>query len=130
MPRILPAAEFNHDEGDALGILLVNLGTPDAPTSRSVRRYLREFLSDPRIVELPRWLWWLILHGYILRVRPAKSAKAYRKIWTENGSPLLVNSEALTRSVAEKISGRLRGNVIVELAMSYGRPSIPAALDR
>ncbi|HSD68463.1 MAG TPA: ferrochelatase [Woeseiaceae bacterium] len=130
MPRILPSAEFRHDEGDALGIVLVNLGTPDAPTSRSVRRYLREFLSDPRIVELPRWLWLLILYGYILRVRPARSAKAYRKIWTEKGSPLLVNSEALTRSVAMKVSGRLRGNVMVELAMSYGRPSIPAALDR
>ena len=130
MPRILPADEFHHDKGDALGVLLVNLGTPDAPTSAAVRRYLREFLSDPRIVELPRWLWWLILHGYILRVRPARSAKAYRKIWTERGSPLLLNSQALTQSVARKLSARLKGNVQVELAMSYGRPSIPAAVDR
>jgi ferrochelatase len=130
MPRILPSAEFHHDNADVFGVLLVNIGTPDAPSAIAVRRYLREFLSDPRIVELPRWLWWLILHGYILRVRPARSAKAYRKIWTDRGSPLLLNSQALTASVAEKLGARFRGNVQVEVAMSYGNPSIPGALDR
>jgi ferrochelatase len=129
MPRILPAAEFRHDRAEALGVLLVNLGTPEAPTSGAVRRYLGEFLADPRIVELPRWLWWLILHGVILRIRPARSAKAYRKIWTERGSPLLLNSLALARSVAAKLSGQLQGNVRVELAMSYGSPSIQSALE-
>lgn len=130
MPGILDAKDFHHDKADALGVLLVNLGTPDAPTASAVRRYLGEFLSDPRIVELPRILWWLILHGYVLRVRPARSARAYRKIWTDDGSPLLLNSQALARSVARKLAGQLHGNVQLELAMSYGSPSIPAALER
>ncbi len=130
MSRILPSAEFHHDQGGALGVLLVNLGTPDAPSGAAVRRFLREFLSDPRIIELPRWLWWLILHGFVLRVRPSRSAKAYRKIWTERGSPLLFNSQALTQSIASKLSARLKGKVQVELAMSYGSPSITTALDR
>lgn len=130
MPGILDTTDFRHDRADALGVLLVNLGTPDAPTASAVRRYLREFLSDPRIVELPRLLWWFILHGFILRVRPARSARAYQKIWTDEGSPLLLNSQALARSVAGKLAGRLHGNVHVELAMSYGSPSIPDALER
>jgi ferrochelatase len=130
MSRILSPADFRHDRATALGVLLVNLGTPAAPTAAAVRRYLAEFLADPRIVELPRWLWWLILHGFILRVRPARSARAYRKIWTEQGSPLLLNSLALTESVAAKLPGLLDGPAHVELAMSYGSPSIPEALDR
>jgi ferrochelatase len=130
MPSILDTSNFHHDESEALGILLVNLGTPDAPTASAVRRYLREFLWDPRIVELPRPVWWLILHGYILRVRPARSARAYAKVWTEEGSPLLLNSQALATSVAQKLEGKLHGKIHVELAMSYGSPSIPAALER
>ena len=87
-----PMARFNHlpqyEHGlpEALGVLVVNLGTPDAPTADAVRRYLAEFLFDPRVVEIPRPIWWLILHGYILRTRPARSAEAYEKIWTEQGS--------------------------------------------
>ena len=69
-------------------VLLVNLGTPDAPTASAVRRYLAEFLGDSRVVDLPRWLWWPVLHGVILRIRPARSARLYRAIWTERGSPL------------------------------------------
>ena len=76
-------------------VLLVNLGTPEAPTATAVRRYLAEFLSDPRVIETPRWLWWPILHGVILRIRPARSAHAYSSIWTEQGSPLLVHSREL-----------------------------------
>ncbi len=114
---------------DALGVLLVNLGTPDAPTARDVRRYLAEFLTDPRVVETPRWLWWPILHGYILRFRPARSAKNYRKIWTDQGSPLLVHSRAIAAKLAARLTAWLAGNVHVALGMSYGEPSLAAALD-
>ena len=113
---------------ERLGVLIANLGTPDAPTPAAVRRFLAEFLWDPRVVEAPRWLWWLALNGVILRVRPRKSARAYREIWTEAGSPLLVNSRALTAAVRERLSPDL--NATVALGMSYGSPSIPSALDQ
>lgn len=108
-------------------VLLVNLGTPDAPTAPAVRRYLAEFLSDPRVIETPRWLWWPILHGVILRVRPARSAHAYSSIWTEQGSPLLVFSRAVTEKLAATFA---REGVIVELAMRYGNPSIHDVIAR
>ena len=82
---------FSHDQAGRIGVLLVNLGTPDAPDTASVRRYLAEFLSDPRVVEAPRWLWRLILHGVILRFRPSRSARAYASVWTDEGSPLMMN---------------------------------------
>lgn len=122
--------DFRHGQDSSLGILLVNLGTPDEPTTKAVRRYLKAFLSDPRVVEVPRPIWWLILNLYILRVRPAESAKAYRTIWTESGSPLLLHSRKLAETLEEKLSDDLSGNVHVELAMSYGNPSIPDALAR
>ena len=84
-------------------LLLLNTGSPDAPEASAVRRYLAEFLSDERVIELPKWKWWPILHGIILRVRPAKSAERYRGVWTEDGSPLLVH----TKSIAEKLGRRL-----------------------
>lgn len=115
---------------ESLGVLLVNLGTPDAPTPEAVRRYLAEFLSDPRVVELPRPLWWLVLHGYILRTRPAKSAAAYQKVWTEQGSPLLLHTKDVARAVQDTLSVRLSGAVHVEVGMSYGSPSIPNALQK
>ncbi len=109
-------------------VLLVNLGTPEAPTTSAVRRYLAEFLADPRIVEMPRWLWWLILNGIILRLRPRRSAHAYRKVWSEAGSPL----QAGTRAVAGRLHGALEGpsggQVVVRHAMRYGQPSVPARL--
>jgi len=108
------------------GLLLVNLGTPDAPTTPAVRRYLAEFLSDPRVLDIHPVARWLLLHGVILRTRPAKSAAAYRKVWTERGSPLLVHSQELARAVAE----RLGADWHVELAMRYGSPPLAAALDR
>lgn len=117
-----------HDAPERTAILLVNLGTPDAPTPAAVRRYLAEFLSDPRVVEIPRALWWPILHGVILRVRPAKSAAKYASIWTHEGSPLLV----WTRKQATRLLGSLgeRGHaVLVQAAMRYGQPSIAGALD-
>lgn len=130
MPHYLSAPRYEHGSPEALGVLLVNLGTPDAPDTASVRRYLKEFLSDPRVVELPRPLWWLILEGFILRVRPARSAEAYQKIWTEQGSPLLLHSQDIAKGVGDELSSRLSGAVHVELAMSYGQPSIANALDR
>jgi len=121
--------EFKHDQQPATGILLVNLGTPDAATASAVRKYLAEFLSDPRVVETPRLLWKLILHSVILRIRPAPVAKNYAKIWTEKGSPLLVESQAIADKLAEATK-KLPGPVHVELAMRYGQPSIADTLNR
>lgn len=108
------------------GLLLCNLGTPDAPTSPAVRRYLREFLSDPRVIDINPLGRWLLLNLIILPLRPRKSAEAYRKIWTEGGSPLLIHGQALVTAVRERV-GR---DFVVELGMRYGQPSIAAALDR
>src|SRR5579859_1993674 len=107
------------------GVLLVNLGTPDAPTTTALRRYLAEFLADPDVVTLPRILWLPILYLLVLRIRPAKSAEAYRRIWTKAGSPLLVNSQAL----ADKLEAALGSGFRLALGMRYGNPSIPAALE-
>lgn len=107
-----------------IGVLLVNLGTPDAPTAPAVRRYLAEFLSDPRVVEIPAIAWKPILHGVILRTRPAKSAHAYAQVWTDKGSPLA----AITAAQAAKLQARLGAEVTVDWAMRYGNPAIPARL--
>ncbi len=128
MPRFDSTPPHEHGLADSLGVLLVNLGTPDAPTSAAVRPYLQQFLSDPRVVEAPRALWWLTLHGFILRIRPARSARAYRKIWSDEGSPLLLHSRAIGSALQNGLSARLSGPVHVEIAMSYGKPSIEAAL--
>jgi ferrochelatase len=108
------------------GLLLINLGTPDSTDPADVRRYLREFLSDPRVLDIPGWRRFLLLELLILPFRPRTSAEAYAKIWTDRGSPLLFHSEDLAAKVAE----RLAGSAVVELAMRYGRPSIASALDR
>jgi len=130
MPTLQSTPQHEHGLPESLGVLLVNLGTPDEPTPTAVRRYLGQFLSDPRVVEAPRLLWWIILHGFILRVRPARSARAYQKIWTEHGSPLLLHSQDIANSIAQVLTARISGTVSVELAMSYGDPSIDAALER
>lgn len=130
MPPFESTPPYEHGLPESLGVLLVNLGTPDAPTTSAVRRYLGEFLSDPRVVEFPRVPWWIILHGFILLTRPQRSAKAYREIWTDQGSPLLVHSEDIAKAVAEKLSARLSGAVNVELGMVYGNPSIASALQK
>ena len=106
-----------------IGVLLINLGTPDAPDAPSVKRYLAEFLSDPRVVEIPKYVWQPILRGIILNTRPAKSAHAYRQVWTEAGSPLA----AITRRQAEALQRRLP-DVRVEYAMRYGNPGIASVL--
>ncbi len=107
-----------------VGVLLVNLGTPDAPTPRAVRRYLAEFLSDPRVVEIPAIVWQPILRGAVLRTRPAKSARAYREIWTAEGSPLA----AITAAQADKLRQRLGNAARVRWAMRYGNPPIAEEL--
>jgi len=128
MPTYQPTPEIEHGSSDSTGILLVNLGTPDAPTTAAVRRFLKQFLSDPRVVEYPRVLWWLILNGVILRIRPSRSAAAYREIWTEDGSPLLLHSRNLADGVRARLAGR--GDCRVELGMTYGEPSIASAIDK
>ncbi len=130
MPKYESTPEFEHGLAESVGILLVNLGTPEAPTTSAVRRFLKEFLSDPRVVEYPRLLWWLILNGIILTFRPSRSAAAYRKIWTDDGSPLMIHSKAIVAGIRQQLESRLTGTANVELAMSYGEPSINASIDR
>lgn len=119
---------FRHGTPHGLGVLLLNLGTPDAPTVPAVRRYLAEFLSDPRVIELPRTLWWPILHGIILRLRPRRSARSYRALWTAEGSPLLIIARRQARALQERLDRQLPGPVQVVLGMRYGNPSIASAL--
>jgi ferrochelatase len=111
-----------------LGVLLVNLGTPDAPTPAAVRRFLAQFLSDSRVVEIPKLLWLPILYGIVLNVRPRKSAHAYAEIWTTQGSPLMVESKALTDALRTQLEHAHGANIRVALSMTYGNPSIPDAL--
>jgi ferrochelatase len=108
-----------------IGVLIINLGTPNAPEPGAVRLYLREFLSDPRVVEIPQLLWKPVLHGVILRTRPGKSAHAYRQVWMEEGSPLAVH----TARAAAALAGAFGPDVIVDHAMRYGRPAISARID-
>jgi ferrochelatase len=117
------------DNSGHLGVLLCNLGTPDAPTTTALKRYLAEFLWDPRIVEIPRPLWWLILNGIILRTRPQKSAEKYRSIWTEEGSPLMVISRNQQQMLQNLLTEQLEQPVTVMLGMRYGNPSIGSALE-
>lgn len=125
MPRYIgfDTTAERHD-APRVAVLLVNLGTPAEPTADAVGEYLAEFLSDPRVVELPRWLWWPILHGYVLRARPRRSAEAYAKIWRDDGSPLLVFSRQLAQAVRSEVSRRSGGRITTALAMTYGEPSV------
>ena len=122
-------AGASDDQPVQAAVLLVNLGTPAAPTARAVRPYLAEFLGDHRVIDYPRWLWWLILHGVILRVRPARSAHAYQRIWTAQGSPLRVGSEALATRLQEALSEQ-GAPVRVALAMRYGQPSVQSQIEQ
>jgi len=184
MPRYLGLPDYAHGSTARLGVLLVNLGTPENPNPSAVRKFLAEFLSDPRVIETPRWLWWPILHGVILRIRPSRSSHAYKQIWTEAGSPLMRHSRELAQRLQATLNisfgdtqriarGTLDPNsghpsigdpaapaaassvdvqdsnsanfsvgvlgstgpavppvIPVELAMTYGAPSIPNALRR
>ncbi|GHE95235.1 ferrochelatase [Thalassotalea profundi] len=129
MSRYLGRNKSVHKSNVKTAILLTNLGTPVAPTASALRTYLKEFLSDPRVVEIPRLVWLIILHGIILRIRPKKSAKLYQSIWTEQGSPLMVISQALMAKVSRLIAEKYQERVIVDLAMRYGEPSIESALN-
>jgi len=125
MPSLAPPDHPEVQHG-RIGVLLVNLGTPDAPEPGAVRRYLAEFLTDPRVIEIPQWLWRPILHGVVLRLRPKKSAHAYRQVWTEDGSPLA----AITMKQARALQLRLGGDVLVAHAMRYGNPGIAGTIER
>jgi ferrochelatase len=124
---------FEHGSSEAIGILITNLGTPDAPTKKALKRYLKQFLSDPRLVEsnFPRWVWLLILNLIILNVRPAKSAQAYAKVWGHfgDGSPLLDISQQQLSGLKELLKNEFKGPIEVALGMRYGNPSIASALD-
>ncbi len=120
-------ADFSHSLPEGSAVLLTNLGTPDAPTTLAVRRYLAEFLSDPRVVEVPRWLWLPLLHGVILRTRPRRSAKAYQRVWPQTGSPLLHHSKRQAGALEARLRAAGHG-VPVRLGMRYGNPSIADAL--
>jgi ferrochelatase len=114
---------------ERIGVLVVNLGTPDAPTYRAVQRYLREFLSDRRVINTSRWLWLPTLYGLVLPLRPLRTVQKYRKIWTPLGSPLAVYSRSLAAKIGSRLSARLGDRVRVELGMTYGNPSIASAVD-
>ncbi|MGF6711450.1 ferrochelatase [Luteibacter sp. W1I16] len=132
-PNYTGLAGHSHDTRPQAAVLLVNLGTPEAPTAAAVRPYLAQFLGDPRVIEYPRLLWLAILHGVILRVRPKRSAHAYARIWTAKGSPLRVGSEALAAALQAELSALTPGPVRVALAMRYGKPDVAgtiAALQR
>jgi protoporphyrin/coproporphyrin ferrochelatase len=130
MPRFLPEPKHDHATAPAIGILLINLGTPAAPTAKAVRPYLKQFLSDPRVVEIPRAVWWLILNGIILNTRPRASAEKYAKVWTSEGSPLRVHTEKQAKLVQGYFSHAGQTQVLVDYAMRYGEPGVEAGLRR
>ena len=116
--------DFKHQNRQKTGVLICNLGTPETYKTKDVRRFLRQFLSDGRVIEIPKIIWWFILNGIILTLRPSKSAKLYKSVWTKEGSPLLVLSKKLT----EKLKKSVGDSCEVELAMRYGNPSMESAL--
>ncbi|QLI83057.1 ferrochelatase [Chitinibacter fontanus] len=124
MPRFYAEPDFSHANPSKIGVLLVNLGSPDAPTAKAVRPYLKQFLSDPRVVEIPKPIWWCILNVIILNVRPKKSAAKYASIWTKEGSPLRVWTEKQAKLVKGTLGEQFKGELVVDYAMRYGNPSI------
>jgi protoporphyrin/coproporphyrin ferrochelatase len=117
-----------HGDIAKTGILLINLGTPDAPTAKALRPYLKEFLSDPRVIEIPRLLWWPILNLIILNLRPKQSAKKYAAIWTEQGSPLRIHTETLAKLLRGYLGQIIKTPLVVDYAMRYGAPSIATTI--
>jgi ferrochelatase len=122
--------QYQHGTPSRSAVVLVNLGTPDAPTRGAVRRYLKQFLSDPRVVEIPRAIWWFILHGIILPFRSGQSAKKYQSIWTKDGSPLKVHTQAQAMLLRGALGERGHSEIIVAMAMRYGSPALPDVLAR
>ena len=121
---------YQHGSPNRTGVLLINLGTPDAPTAQALHPYLKEFLSNPRVIEVPKLIWWPILHGLILPFRPKKSAEKYAKIWMPEGSPLKVHTERQTKLLREELQTRLQNPPIVEYAMNIGKPSVATVMTR
>ena len=120
---------FTHQQQDKVGVLITNLGTPEAPTKKALKVYLKEFLSDPRVVEVPRLIWWMILNLVILNIRPARSAKAYQTVWSDQGSPLMVHTQNQCEALKKQLQGRFGDNLEVEFAMRYGQPSVSQVTD-
>lgn len=130
MSRYLTEPPYRHGTVAKTAVLLVNLGTPEEPTRAAVRRYLSQFLSDPRIVELPRLAWLPLLHGIVLNVRSGRSARKYARIWSQEGSPLRVHTEKQAKLLHGYLGGQMREPLLIEYAMRYGRPSIAEVLSR
>jgi ferrochelatase len=130
MPRYAPEPAQQHGAARRTAVLLVNLGTPESPTAAALRRYLKQFLWDPRVVEIPRPIWWLILNGPILILRPPKSALKYEKIWMPDGSPLKVHTERQAKLLKGWLGEAGAPEVVVAWAMRYGQPSIASTLDQ
>lgn len=125
-----PEPLYQHNSSATAGILLVNLGTPEAPTAQALRPYLKQFLSDPRVVEVPRAIWWPILNGIILNTRPRQSAAKYAKIWSPEGSPLKVHTQRQALLLRGYLGVRTKPPPVVDWGMRYGRPSVADALWR
>jgi ferrochelatase len=120
---------YDHSVAPKVGVLIVNTGTPDAPTKQALRPYLKQFLSDPRIVDTPRWLWWLILNGIILNTRPKKSAQGYQRVWTDRGSPLAFHTQDQAEGIRQQLADTWGDSLIIEWAMRYGQPSVASKLE-
>jgi ferrochelatase len=120
---------FTHNQADKIGVLVTNLGTPQAPTKQALKPYLKQFLSDPRVVEVPKLIWWFILNGVILNLRPKRSAAAYATVWSDEGSPLMVHTRNQSIGLAKRFSETWGNDVIVEFAMRYGQPSVDNAIE-
>ncbi len=127
MPRYLPEPPYRHGTPSSTAVLIANLGTPDEATAPALRRYLKEFLSDPRVVEIPKAIWWLILNGIILNIRPKKSAAKYASVWMAEGSPLRVHTERQAK-LLKGLLGERGHHLTVDWAMRYGTRSIPEML--
>ncbi|PJF30307.1 MAG: ferrochelatase [Candidatus Thermofonsia Clade 1 bacterium] len=121
-------SDYVHGSAEGIGVLVANLGTPDAPTPPALHRYLRQFFDDPRVFEFPRLTWWLLTRAIILNRRPRRSAALYAQIWTEQGSPLLIHSQAIANGLQTRLQAHSAQPIKVALGMRYGNPSIPYAL--
>lgn len=124
------SSNFSHKQADKVGVLVTNLGTPEAPTKQALRPYLKEFLSDPRVVEIPRLLWWMILNLVILNIRPKRSAKAYETVWEETGSPLMTHTRNQANALRSKLTSKWGDDIVVDFAMRYGQPSVSNTIEK
>jgi ferrochelatase len=122
-------SDFSHHQQPKVGVLITNLGTPEAPATKALRKYLAQFLADPRVVEVSRLLWRCILHGVILRIRPRRSAAAYKTVWTAQGSPLMIHTQAQCDALTQSLKNIYGDDMVVAFAMRYGEPSVTRTLE-